>query len=318
MVVLTSGLLGRGTAAVLFHPKATSSVTVHAKQLVIVNPYATAEGAPVDWYRGNLQAASNWSVGKDLPRQLGAYYASHGYRFLGVADANTYTWVESYGSRQLTGLPMVDATYPFGDVLALYMDHWLPADTLQGAIDWIAQDAGFPVLTTTTAAQLTPAQLRGLHRVFGVEVYDGRLGLDATQQWDQLLTAGARVYALAADDVRSLNGDGSPASQGHGWIEALAPDPSLESLLAALRRGAFYASTGPRFTSFTLSQRTLCATAEPGNTLRFIAKQAQMVGSGGSTACYTVTGRETYVRVEAWDGSGGRAWSQPFFVDWET
>jgi len=148
-----------------------------------------------------------------------------------------------------------------------------------------------------------------------VEVYDGRLGLDATQQWDQLLTAGARVYALAADDVRSLNGDGSPASQGHGWIEALAPDPSLESLLAALRQGAFYASTGPRFTSFTLSQRTLCATAEPGTTLRFIAKQAQVVGSGGSSACYKVTGPETYVRVEAWDGSGGRAWSQPFFVD---
>ncbi|TMD07964.1 MAG: hypothetical protein E6J01_04630, partial [Chloroflexi bacterium] len=134
--MLTSGLLGRGAAAVVFHPKATATVTVHAKQLVIVNPYATAEGAPVDWYRGNLQAASNWSIGKDLPRQLGAYYASHGYRFLGVADANTYTWVESYGSRQLTGVPMVDATYPFGDVLALYMDHWLPADTLQGAIDW--------------------------------------------------------------------------------------------------------------------------------------------------------------------------------------
>jgi len=313
LVVLTSGLLGRGAAAVVFHSKPASAV--HAKQLVIVNPYATAAGVPVDWYRGNLQAASNWSVGKDLPRQLGAYYASHGYRFLGVADANTYTWVESYGSRHLTGVPMVDATYPFGDVLALYMDHWLPADTLQGAIDWIAQDAGFPILTTVTAAQLAPLQLRGLHRVFGVEVYDGRLGLDATQQWDQLLTAGARVYAFAADDVRSLSGDGSPASQGRGWIEALAPDPGLESLLAAMRQGAFYASTGPRFTSFTLSHHTLCATAEAGTTLRFIAKQAQLVGSGGSSACYTVTGRETYVRVEAWDGSGGRAWSQPFFLD---
>src|SRR2546428_684640 len=124
---------------------------------------------------------------------------SHSYRFLGIADANTYTWVESYGSRQLTGVPMVDASYPFGDVLALYMDHWLPADSLQSAIDWIAQDAGFPILTTTTAVQLAPAQLRGLHRVFGLEVYDGRLSLmaatqaDATQQWDQLLTAGARV-----------------------------------------------------------------------------------------------------------------------------
>jgi hypothetical protein len=312
-VVVTSGLLGRGAAAVVFHPKSASAV--HARQLVIVNPYATAEGLPVDWYRGNLQAASNWSIGKDLPRSLGAYYASHGYRFLGIADANTYTWVESYGSRRLTGVPMLDATYAFGDVLALNMDHWLPADTLQSAIDWIVQDAGFPILTTATAVQLTPAQLRGLHRVFGLEVYDGRLSLDATQQWDQLLTAGARVYAFASDDVRSLNGDGSPASQGRAWIAVQAPDPSLESLLAAIRQGAFYASTGPRFVTLSLSDRTVCATAEPGSSLRFIARGAQLVGSGGASACYTITGREGYVRVEAWNGSGGRAWSQPFFVD---
>jgi hypothetical protein len=319
VVVLTSGVLGRGAAAVIFHSPAAPS---HPRQLMIVNPYAIPGTTLIDWYKGNLQAASTWSVGKDLPKDLGAYYQAHGYGFLGVADTNTYTWVESYASRRLTGMPMVDATYPFGDVLALYMDHWLPADSLQGAIDWIGQDAGFPILTTSTAGQLPAAELRRLKGVFGVEVYNGRLSLaspnqaDATQQWDQLLTAGRRVYAFAADDVRSLNGLGSPASQGRGWISVLAPDPGLESLLASIRQGAFYASTGPRFTSFTVSGRTICASVEAASSLRFIAAGGQLVGSGGPSACYTITGREQYVRVEAWDASDGRAWSQPFFLDW--
>jgi hypothetical protein len=202
------------------------------------------------------------------------------------------------------------------------MDHWLPADSLQGAIDWIGQDAGFPILTTTTAGQLPAAELRRLRGVFGLEVYNGRLSLaspnqaGATQQWDQLLTAGHRVYAFAVDDVRSLKGEGSPASQGRGWISVLAPDPSLESLLGSIRQGAFYASTGPRFTSFTVSLRTICANAEAASTLRFIGSGGQVVGSGGPSACYTITGREQYVRVEAWDASDGRAWSQPFFLEW--
>lgn len=318
-VVLTSGLLGRGAAGVLFHPARTAAA---ARQLHIVNPYATPEGVPVDWYKGNLHATSNWSNGKDLPRDLGAYYAGHGYRFLGIADANTYTWVESYGSRRLTGVPMVDATYSFGDVLALSMDHWSPADSLQSAIDWIAQDSGLPILTTATAATLTPDQLKGLRHVFGLEVYNGRLSMvspnqaDITQQWDELLTAGRHVYAVATDDVRSLSGVGSPASQGRAWIAVLAPDPGLDSLLAAIGQGAFYASTGPKFTSFTLSGRTLCATADPGSSLRFVGRGAVLLGSGGVSACYTVEGREGYVRIEAWGGSGGRAWSQPFFLEW--
>jgi len=116
--------------------------------------------------------------------------------------------------------------------------------------------------------------------------------------------------------VRSLNGIGSPPSQGRGWIAVLAPDPGVESLVAAIRQGAFYATTGPEFTSFTLSGRRLCAAADSGSSLRFIGKGAVLLGSGGSNACYTVTGREGYVRVEAWGGSGGRAWSQPFFLEW--
>jgi hypothetical protein len=74
-------------------------------------------------------------VGKDLPSAIGAWYAAHGYAFLGISDMNTYTWASEYGDRAHPAVPTVDATYPFAEVLAVGMDRWQPANDLQGAID---------------------------------------------------------------------------------------------------------------------------------------------------------------------------------------
>src|ERR1700704_6495101 len=145
---------------------------------------------------------------------------------------NTHTWPEEYGNRALPGVPIVDATYSFADVLAVGVDHWLPAQTLQGAIDWIAADGGLPVL----AAPLSPAKpqslltVMGLRGLYGLEVYDARLaqggavGGDATELWDRLLSAGNRVFALAGDDATGV----SDPAIGGAWISVLAPrlDPN--------------------------------------------------------------------------------------------
>ena len=101
--------------------------TSPASQLTVVDPYATGG----IWYKGNLHVASARGVGKDLPKALGAWYAAHGYAFLGISDMNTYTWPEEYGNRALPAVPTVDATYAFADVLAIGMDHWRPAQTVQ-------------------------------------------------------------------------------------------------------------------------------------------------------------------------------------------
>jgi hypothetical protein len=234
---------------------------------------------------------------------------------------NTYTWPEEYGNRRFTGLPTVDATYPFGDVLAVGIDHWLPAQTLQGAIDWIAADGGLPVL----AAPLSPAKPQpvasvvGLHGLYGLEVYDARLasgrgiGADATVLWDQLLSAGNRVFAFAGDDAISVD---DPAI-GHAWIEVLAPAHDRQSLLSSLRRGAFVASTGAAFVSLSADGTTITVEATAGSSLRFIGRGGRLLRTSSSNlGSYRVNGDEGYVRVEAIRDDGGRAWSQPFFITW--
>jgi len=307
-------------SAVLGHQLGLSSgkpSTVTAKRLVVGDPYA----AGGNWYKGNLHVASVRGVGKDLPSAIGAWYATHDYAFLGISDMNTYTWSSEYGSRAHPAVPTVDATYPFADVLAVGVDHWRPANDLQGVIDWIAQDGGLPVLAApgSTARSQNLATVLAVHGLFGLEVYDARVadgdpGLaDATTMWDRLLSAGDRVFAFAGDDAISL---GDPAL-GRAWIEVLAPANDLDSLLGSLRQGAFVASTGAGFSSLAVAGTTITAEATPGSTLRFIGRGGRLLKAvpapGGS---YRVGGDEGYVRVEAIADNGGRAWSQPFFLSW--
>ena len=314
-------LLGRASARIVFKPASPPS----ALRLVIEDPYHLT-GDSVQWFKGNLDLASSWASGKDLPRTLAEYYRSHGYQFLGIADSNTYTWAEAYQSRSLTGIPTIKASYPFGDVLALDMDHWLAASDLQGAVDWIVQDGGLPIIAAPYwhekpgVAEIVPS----LRHLFGIEIYNARVAAlakdeaDATPLWDDLLTHGNHVYGFAGDDVRSLRGIGSPATQGQAWVAVLAPSPERESLLMSFRRGAFFASTGPSFTQLRLRGQTLLVEAQNGERLRFIGKGGKLLATAaGGSGSYEITGGEGYVRVEALASDGARAWSQPYFLAWQ-
>jgi hypothetical protein len=312
LAVAGSALLGHQLGAAGGKP-----APITARRLSVIDPYAGGGR----WFKGNLHVASVRGVGTDLPSALGAWYAAHGYAFLGISDMNTYTWPEEYGSHALAGMPTVDASYSFADVLAVGMDHWLPASDLQGAIDWVAAQGGLPVLAAplSRAKPQSATSVLRLHGLYGLELYDARLVLgsageaDATALWDQLLSAGNRVFAFAGDDATSLT---DPAI-GRAWIEVLAPAPDLDSLLSSLRQGAFVASSGAEFTSLTLSGATITAGASPGSSLRFIGRGGHLLKAvNGPAGSYRVSGDEGYVRVEALRDDGARAWSQPFFVSW--
>jgi hypothetical protein len=273
------------------------------------------------WFKGNLHVASVRGVGKDLPSAIGAWYAARGYGFLGISDMNTYTWASEYGSRAHPGVPTVDATYPFAEVLAVGIDHWQPANNLQGAIDWIAHDGGLPVLAAPGSAgrPQTLATVLAVHGLFGLEVYDASVEQsnpgqgDSTAMWDRLLSAGNRVYAFAGDAATSLQ---DPAL-GRAWIDVLAPAQDVGSVLSSLRQGAFIASTGAEFTRLNVTERTITAEAAPGSSLRFIGHGGHRLKAvSASSASYQVTGDEGYVRVEAIRDDGALAWSQSFFVSW--
>lgn len=309
MAVVASAVLGLALGG------ASKGAALPARQLVIDNPY----DATGTWFKGNLHVASARGLGHDLPNAIGRWYAAHGYAFLGISDLNTFTWTTEYGTRSFTALPVVDESYSFGDLLAINEDHWQPAPDLPAAVNWLRDDNALPVLAAPDAAAkpIAGSAVAGLHRLFGVEVYDARLAVvgqgDATALWDRALSAGNRVYAFAGDDALSLD---DPAL-GHAWIEVSAPADDVDALLSSLRRGAFYASTGAQFSSITVAGRTITATSTDGTVLRFIGRGGKLLTATSAAAgSYRVTGTEGYVRIEAIRDDGTRAWSQPLFLTW--
>lgn len=83
----------------------------------------------------------------------------------------------------------------------------------------------------------------GLKGLWGVEVYNSGCNrggyLESTQAFDDLLHENECLFPVAADDAHGVGGC------GHGWIRVKADALEYDTVMAALERGDFYASTGP-------------------------------------------------------------------------
>lgn len=312
-----AGLLGLLTGRTMFAARPAPAPTRH---LVLLNPYAMPPGA--SWFKGDIHLASVRGVGKDLPRALGDFFRHRGYDFLAVTDVNTYTWVEEYSHRPMVGIAAIQASYPFANLLALNMDHWLPASDLQAAVDWIQKDSGLAVLAAPNSLERPDAARAALavKNLFGLEIYDARLHAldpeqgDATALWDTLLARGRHVYAFAGDDLLSL----TDATAGSAWISVLGSVGDIPDLIGSIRQGAFYASSGASFTAFSIDGHTVRVDAPSTETLRFIGSGGRLLAAlTGGERSYTIKGDEGYVRIEAVADNGARAWSQPFFLVWQ-
>jgi hypothetical protein len=130
--------------------------------------------------------------------------------------------------------------------------------------------------------------------------------------WDELLTAGKRLWAVASDDFHARL-----IGPGQGWVGVQVPEEAVvtwQLLVGQMKKGAFYASTYPRFESFSLDASTLRVVAAKQT------REIRIIGPGGAILD-RCDGREmewpvqsglAYFRVEAVNGRK-RGWSQPFY-----
>jgi len=139
----------------------------------------------------------------------------------------------------------------------------------------------------------------------------------AEKIWDIVLTlrlgelSGEPVFALATDDAHEYHEPSAVANPGRGWIVVRAPSLETTSILSAMRKGDFYASSGVALTDVVASKRALSVrvAAEPGvtYTTRFIGTRLAggkpgppgelLAASEGSSATYRFEGDELYVRA---------------------
>lgn len=151
----------------------------------------------------------------------------------------------------------------------------------------------------------------------GIEVYNGHYGTTVarahgrqplgTSLWDEVLTAGHRLWGFANDDFHD------PVDLGNAWNMVWVDEVTPRAIVAAARAGRCYATTGLLLRDLTVADDELQVELQAPATGTFIGPEGQALSrSTGTRFAYRGRG-EPYIRFEA-EGEAGRIFLQPVFA----
>jgi hypothetical protein len=298
------------------------------------------------WFRGNTHTHTTNSDGDSAPADVVDWYKKNKYDFLFMTDHEHITAVEELNARfgdggkflvirgqevtdrldkkpyHVNGLGLNTVVRPQRGTTAV--------SNIQRNVDAVRAAGGIAQVNHPNFGWAITAD--DLFQVKGaalVEIYSGHPLVNMTggggvpgveQIWDTVLTRGQVIYGVAVDDVHHLKrmGDRAAATPGQGWVMVRAESLTPESIISALERGDFYASTGVELADYSVTPREIrVKVVERTNrkyTTFFIGANGRVLQTSITPeSVYRRSGREKYVRVKVVDSNGHIAWTQPVF-----
>lgn len=295
---------------------------------VIVAPVTSA-----GWFRGNLHTHTSESDGDSTPAEVVQWYAAHGYDFLVITDHDEITKVESDALVVIAGEEVTDRLpkVPL-HVNAIGLTRVVApqggktrVEVLQRNIDAVRAAGGLALVNHPNFGWAFGAEeLSRLDGATMLEIASGHPYVNSDgppsveSMWDVLLTKGKRIWGAAVDDSHHWKRpwDTDIAPPGKAWVVVQAEKRDAASILRALERGEFYASTGVELETYAVTAKAIEVRVREKNGARY---RIQFIGSGGRilqetagpSARYPRTGKERYVRAKVIDSNGRAAWTQP-------
>jgi hypothetical protein len=306
---------------------------------------AQSPSTGLNWYRGNLHTHTINSDGDSPPYDVMAWYKRNGYQFLALTDHNTFTDPALFDTNQADNFLLIGAEEVTNDktvhVNAIGISAAVPpqqgstvTEILQASIDAIRAQGAIPLINHPNFRwAFTASEMLPLKRAVLLEIASGHPtvnhagsgNIPATEQmWDQLLSAGMRVFAVAVDDAHNFRQEFTidRANPGRGWVVVRAAALTRQNILAALSSGDFYASSGVFLKDIQSTQASLSVeiqtTANDPKRYRvvFIGREGRTLAvSNENPASYSFSRDDVYVRARIEDSTGLRAWTQPVFID---
>lgn len=329
-------VLGLGLLTAAMRPQAAPQTPAAAG--------ARADDARLRWYKGNTHTHTLNSDGDSTPDEVVRWYREHGYHFLVLTDHNFLTSVD--GLNALHGADErflvvkgeeVTSTVEKKPVHVNGLDVKQRSgaqtgssilDVLQRSVDAVRAASGVPHINHPNFQwALTADDLRQTRNYKLFEIYNGHPtvnnvgggGVPGLEEiWDRILSSGMLVYGIAVDDAHNFKDPGNPkvAGPGRGWVMVRAPRLETRTLLEAVERGEFYASTGVVLDDVRATSSSMTVQVKVEGVSRY---RIQFIGRGGEvlrevpepSATYAFTGNEGYVRARVLESNGRMAWIQP-------
>ncbi len=298
--------------------------------------------APGRFWRGNLHTHSTRSDGVLPPEEVLRRYRAEGYDFIALTDhfigVYGYPIVDTMpfrgnGFTTILGAELHSGAMANGElwhILAVGLPHdFAPsnsphfrpvADQETGAdLARRARDAGaYVAIAHPEWSGLTMEDARALDAAHAVEVYNHGCATGADRPHgfatlDLLLTEGRKLDLIATDDAHFSEPD-----HFGGWVMVKAEENTPEALLAALKAGAHYSSTGPDLCGIEIEGRTLRVQCSAAATIIVQGQGSAAVALHGSSMTHGELRLDRleaspWLRVTVIDRAGKRAWSNPIW-----
>ncbi len=307
------------------------------------------------FFRGNLHCHSTASDGKLSAEELVHRYQEAGYDFLSFTEHDQFTdrsdlqdhsflvipgleWGCKTGRNSgeaerchhinaIEGTEAMLASATMGRFRPSEVMPRLPfkgVDSVRDMLEYVRGHGCIAFYNHPLWSRVQPRDFGLLEGFAGIEVHNYGCSLEdytgcAETYWDNLLSDGSRIYAVATDDNHNA---GSPDDSFGGWIMAYAARLTRDAILQAIIDGDFYASTGPRILRYGILEGVAFVECTGVQQVNFVCGGSIGCGStvwsaSGSddvvSARHVLSGRESYLRIRCQRQDGRTAWSQPLF-----
>ena len=222
------------------------------------------------WYKGNTHAHTVICGHADsTPEDVARWYLDRGYHFLVLSEHNHFIDPREVAlpenrrddfilipGEEVTGHKTVHTTaMNVSGLVDWTFDHEQRSAIIQNHVDGTIDAGGVPILNHPNFGYAVSADdMLAVDRLHLFELYNGHPTVHnegdpdhpSTETiWDELLTAGMVIYAVASDDAHHFAKWGPTQSNpGRGWLMVDADTLTPDAVTDAIRRGDFYATSG--------------------------------------------------------------------------
>jgi len=299
--------------------------------------------APGAFYRGNLHTHSTRSDGILDPEEVCRRYQAEGYDFIALTDHLVglfdYPITDTSAFRNDHFTTIIGAEMHTGEMENGYLWHilgiGLPLDfkhsdaphfrSVKGSesganVARRAREAGaFVSIAHPHWSGLSEADALSIKAAHAVEIYNHGCVVDNDRgegffTLEQLLNRDRHLNLIATDDAHF----NTPDHFG-GWVMVKAAENTPELLLAALKAGDFYSSTGPNIHDIRLKGDSIEVDCSAAATIIVQGRGTSMATLHGNSMTKAQLSLERlagspWLRVTIVDRAGKRAWSNPIWV----
>ncbi|MGN9894649.1 CehA/McbA family metallohydrolase [Micromonospora sp. L31] len=290
---------------------------------------------PGRFWRGNLHTHSDRSDGALPPEEIARRYREAGYDFLAITDhfraKYNFPLTDTRQLRTsrfttLLGAELHPPRTEFSSewhILAVGLPLGFPPPEPDESAPQLARRArgagAFIGMAHPAASLLTTADAESLDAAHAVEVYNALSAReDRGDSWhlaDVLINRGHRLSAYAADDAHFQPHDPPGCA---AWVQVRAESLDPQALLAALKAGHYYSSTGPELHDIKLDDDLITVRCSPVRKVLITGGDpgAKVVQGEALTECSLPLAmfKRRWCRVTVEDSHGRRAWSNPIYL----